>query len=83
MQQAADDGVRRALGDFQHAALRPAAPVLPHDAHLDTVAVQHRAHLIRRQINVGLAIVAHHEAVAVAVALHRAFNFVQHDAGNV
>ena len=59
------------------------APVLPHDAHAHAVAVQHRAHLVGGQIDVGVAIVAQHETVPVAVALHRAFNFFQQAAGGV
>jgi hypothetical protein len=39
--------------------------------------VQDRAHFIGRQVNVGLRIVALHEAVAVTVAKHRAFEFGQ------
>ena len=83
VQQAPDDRVRGTLHDLEHAPFGPAAPVLAHDAHLDTVAVQHRAHLVGGQINVRITIVAHHETVAVAVALHRAFNFIQQAAGKV
>jgi hypothetical protein len=50
---------------------------------LHAVAVQHRAHLVGGQVDVGVAVVAHHETVAVAVALHRAFNFFQQVAGGV
>ena len=49
--------------------------VVAHDARLDAVAVQHRAHLLRREIDVGLAVVADDEAVAVAMALDRALDF--------
>ena len=45
------------------------------DAGLDAVLVQHCAHFVGRQVNVGLAVVAQHKAVAVAVAGNRAFKF--------
>ena len=54
-----------------------ALAVLPHDARLDAVLVQHRAHLVGRQVDVGFAVVALHEAVAVAMALDHAFDFVE------
>jgi hypothetical protein len=47
------------------------------------VLVQHRAHLVGRQVNVGAAVVADQEAVAVAMSLNRAFNFIQQTAGGV
>jgi hypothetical protein len=77
VQQAADDGRLAALEDVEHAAFGPALAVVAQDAHAHPVAVQHGAHLLRRQVDVGFAVVAADEAVAVAVALHRAFDFAQ------
>ena len=73
-------GALRALEDLEHAAFGAALAVVAHDARLDAVAVQHRAHLLRREVDVGLPVVAHDEAVAVAMALHRAFDFA-HQSG--
>ena len=69
------------LDDLQHAPLGPAAPVGAHDACLDAVLVQHRAHLVGGQIDVGFAVVALHEAVPVPMTQHRSFNFFQQAAG--
>jgi hypothetical protein len=43
--------------------------------------VQHRAHLVGGQIDVGFTVIALHEAVPIAMSLHRAFNFIQRYAG--
>jgi hypothetical protein len=80
VQQAPDDGRLPALEDLEHAALGPTLAVVADDARLDAVAVQHRAHLLRREIEVGLAIVADQKAVAVTVPLHRAFDLA-HELG--
>jgi hypothetical protein len=45
--------------------------------------VQHRAHLVRRQINVGASVVADQEAVPVAMPLNGSFDFIQQTAGGV
>jgi hypothetical protein len=45
--------------------------------------VQHGAHLIGRQVDVGFAVVADDEAVAVAVPLERCLRFHQQTAGGV
>jgi hypothetical protein len=37
--------------------------------------VEHRAHFVRRQVNVGLAVVALNEAMAIAVTRDGAFKF--------
>jgi hypothetical protein len=74
VQQSADDRRLLALEDLEHAALGPALAVVADDARLDAVSMQHRAHLLLRQVEVGLAIVAHEETVAVAMPLHRAFH---------
>ena len=83
VQQPPDDRVRRALHDFHHAAFGAAALVVAHHAHLDVVAVQHRAHLVRGQIDVGRTVIWRHKTVPVAVPLHHTFNFFQPDAGYV
>ena len=77
VQQAADDRLRRALDDLDHAPLGAALAVVPHDARLDAVLVQHRAHFVGGQVDVGFAVVAHHEAVAVAMSLDHAFDFIE------
>ena len=83
VQETADDRLLRALYDLDDASLGTAAPVLADDACLDTVLVQHRAHLVGWQIHVGFAIVALHETVAVAMSLNRTFKFFQHIVGVV
>ena len=45
------------------------------DARLDAVFVEHGAHLIGRQINVCLAIVAQYEAVTIAVTRNNTLEF--------
>ena len=80
MQQAADDGGALALEDLEHAAFGPALAVVADDARLDAVAVQHRAHLLRREIEIGAVVVADDEAVTVAMALDRAVDLA-HEIG--
>ncbi|GGA99189.1 hypothetical protein GCM10011496_20350 [Polaromonas eurypsychrophila] len=48
---------------------------MPHDARLDTVLVQHGAHFVGRQIDVGLAVIALYKTVAITVARNGAFKF--------
>jgi hypothetical protein len=43
--------------------------------------VQHRAHLVRGQIDVGFAVVALHETVSIAMPLNSSFKFIQQAAG--
>ena len=81
VQQAADDRLLRRSMISTHAAFGPALAVVAHDARLDAVLVQHRAHLVGRQVDVGFAVVAQHEAVAVAMALDHAFDFIQQARG--
>ena len=68
LQQPANDGVRRAFNDFSDAAFRPIFTVVADDTRLDAVLVQDGAHFIRWQVNVGFAIVALYETVAITVA---------------
>ncbi len=75
LKQAANDRMGRAFNDLGHAAFWPIFAVMTHDSRLDAVLVQHCAHFVRRQIDVGLAIVALHKTVAVTVARHSAFKF--------
>ena len=75
MQQAANDGVGRTLKDFGYPAFGPVFPIVPHDACLDAVFVQHRTHLVGRQVYVGLAVVTLDKAMAVAVTENRAVEF--------
>jgi hypothetical protein len=81
MQQAANDRLLGALDDFYHPPLGTAAPVLPHDARLDAVFVQHCTHLVRGQIDVGFAVIALHETVSVTMSLNSSFKFIQQTAG--
>ena len=77
VQQPADDRRLAPLEDVEHAPFGAALAVVAHDAHAHAVAVQHGAHLLRRQVDRRLRVVATHEAVAVAVALDRALDFAQ------
>jgi hypothetical protein len=81
VQQAADDRPLAALEDVEHPALGPALAVVAHDAHAHAVAVQHRAHLLRRQVDGGFAVVALDEAVAVAMAFDTALGLAEQGAG--
>ena len=74
VKQAADDRRLLALDDFEHAAFGASLAVEAHDACLYAITVQHRAHFLLGEIQIGLAIVADHEAVSVAVPLHSAFD---------
>ena len=74
VQQAADDRRLAAFQDLEHPPFRPALAVVADHPHADAVAVQNRPHFLRRQIDVGLAIVALHEAVPIAVALDDALD---------
>jgi hypothetical protein len=65
------------LDDLDHAAFGPALAVVPHDARAHAVLVQHRAHFVGGQVDVGFAVVADHVAVAVAVPLDHALDFVE------
>ncbi len=76
LQQAADDGLRRSLKDLNHAPLGPSPTVLAHDTRPDPVLMQHCAHLVGWQEDVGLAIVAQDEPMPITVPLHTAFNFI-------
>ena len=82
MQQAADDRLRRPLDDLDDAAFGPALAIVADDAGAHAVAVQHRAHLVGGQVDVGLAVVADDVAVAVAMALDHALDFIE-QAGRV
>ena len=75
VQQPADDRRALALQDLEHAPFGAALAVVADDARLDPVAMQDRAHFLRRQIEVRAAVGADDEAVAVAMALHDAFDF--------
>src|SRR6218665_1785087 len=57
------------------------APILAHDARAHAVLVQHCAHLVRRDIQVALAVVTDDEPVPVPVPLHAAFDLVRHMRG--
>ena len=74
VQQPADDRRLLALEDLEHAALGPALLVVADDARPHAVAVQDALHLLRGEIDVGLAVVADDEAVAVAMALDSALD---------
>jgi hypothetical protein len=43
--------------------------------------VQHGTHLIRRQVNIRLAVIAQYKPVSIAVTLDGAFDLVQQAAG--
>ena len=77
MQQPADDRRLAPLEDVEHAAFGPALAVDAHDANAHAVAVQHRAHLLLREIDRRFTVVAHDEAVAIAMAFDAAFGLAQ------
>ena len=77
LQQAANQRRRRALDDLGNTAFRAAFAVVAHHTRLDAVFVQHRAHFVGWEVDVGLAVIAGHEAVAVAVTRDGAFDFGQ------
>jgi len=76
VQQAPDDGRLAPLDDLDHAAFGPPLAVIANDTCAHAVAMQHRAHLLRREIEVRLVVVADQEPVPITVALHRAFDFI-------
>ena len=77
LQQPANQGLLRTLGDFNNAAFRAAPAVLACNAHAHPVLVQHGAHFVGRQKDVGLLpVVTQQETMSVAVPLHGALNFV-------
>ena len=77
VQQAADDRLGRPFDDLDHASFGAAFAVVPHDARLDPVLVQHRAHFIGWQVDISLPVVADHVAMAIPVAVDHAFDFIQ------
>ena len=77
VQQAANNGLTGAFNDFHDPSFGTAFAVAAHDACLDAVFVQHGAHLIRWQINVGRTVVARNKAVAITVTKDYAFDFIQ------
>ena len=83
VQQAPNDGMSRAFDDLQHATFRAPLAILPGDPHADLILVQHGAHLVWRQVDVGAAVVADQEAVSVAMSLNGSFDFIQQTAGGV
>jgi hypothetical protein len=74
VQEPADDRRFLALEDLEDPAFRASLLVVADDARLDAVAVQDAFHLLRREIEVGLTVVANDESVAVAMALDGAFD---------
>ena len=80
MQQSANNGCRAALDNLEHMAFGAPFAVHAHHAHAHAVAVQHTAHLLRRQVDDGLAVVAHGESMAVAVAFDAGFGLAEQGA---
>ena len=76
-QQPADDRCLAALQNFQHPPLGTALAVEANDPHAHPVVVQDGAHFLRRQIDVDITAVDHHEAMSVPVPLHRANGFIR------
>ncbi|VWC36931.1 hypothetical protein BPS26883_06741 [Burkholderia pseudomultivorans] len=70
VEQAADHALVRALGHLDDMPFGAAAAVVADDPRQHAVVVHHLLHLAVRQEQVILAVVADHEAVAVAMALH-------------
>ena len=81
LQQATDNGIGRSLDDFRDPTFRPVLAVVAHDTRLHAVFVQHSAHFIGRQINIGLAIVAQYKTVAIAVTRNGALELSEEASG--
>ncbi len=58
------------LEDVEHLPLGAASAIVALHPHPHDVAMQNRAHLLRRQIDADGTVIGDHEAVPVAVALH-------------
>ncbi|CAJ7112911.1 Uncharacterised protein [Burkholderia pseudomallei] len=72
VQEAPDHALVRPLGHLDDVPFRPAAPIVADDPRQHAVVVHDLLHLGVRQEQIILPVVANHEAVAVAVALHAA-----------
>jgi hypothetical protein len=81
IEQATNDGLRWTFNDFNHAAFWPALAILPNNANLDTVFVQHRTHLVGRQEDIAITIVTYQEPMSIAMALHAALDFIEQSRG--
>ena len=67
LDEVADHAAVGALEDLPHGPFAAAPRVDADHRGQDAVAVEHRAHLARRQVQVGLAVFGHHEAIAVGM----------------
>ena len=76
LQQTTNQGLAAALDDFEHAPFGPALAVVTGNARLDTVTVQHGAHFVGGQIQVGRAVFRHDKTVPISVPLYGADDFV-------
>ena len=75
VQQAADDRRLAPLQDVEHTAFGAALAVQAQHAHAHAVAVQHAAHLLRRQVDGRIAVVGDDKTVAVAMTFDTAIGF--------
>ena len=82
VQQAADDRSLAALDDAEHLSFRAPLAIEARDTHLDAVTVHHRSHFLRGQVDGRLPVIGVDEAMAIAVALHRALDLT-HQGGGV
>jgi hypothetical protein len=80
LQEAANNGLGRALNDLYYTALRASFPITPNDAYLDAIFVEYGTHFIGRKIDVRGTIITGHKAVPITMPLHHSFNFVQQTA---
>ena len=83
MKQAADDRRLAPLKDVEHAAFGPAFAVVAQHANAHAVFVQDAAHLLRCEVDGGVAVVGNDQAVAVAVAFNAAFEFAHQGGAGV
>jgi len=81
LQKTTNDRLLRTLQNFNHTTFWPPLAIKAHHTHLDPILVQNSTHFIGRQKDVRLTVIANQKAVAIAMALHAAFNFFQHPAG--
>jgi hypothetical protein len=65
------------LQNFNHATFWATFAIKANYARFDTIAVQYRAHLIRRQKDIWRTIVSLHKAMPVAVPRNGSFKLFQ------
>ncbi len=75
VEQPANDRCLATLDDLEHQTLRTPLPIEANHPHLHAIAVQNRAHLLRRKVDTGLAVVADDKAVTISMSLDGSDDF--------